>query len=298
MVIAARLLRIPSGHLGRSAERTQSGGRRHPSRGHGQSGCRDAERIQWRRTEPRADLKPFCRANPMAPRWLRGGAEGSQLRGGADLAERTQWRRSRCRGGVCVEIFRSARRWRLRRGVGCRTVRGGRGRPTRGVAVDGTRIEKGPPMSVQTSSPVATVPGPAAGLDVPDHPLPPLPPGWTSLPSAFLRAARGNWKKLGMVDSLGAKLTFGSVLTRALVLSRLPQAEARGGSLRRAARAAGGGGVRDERGDRHARQGRGEPELFGVEGGHRLLDRPVRHHAGSSPRPRSSTRSASGRPAS
>jgi acyl-[acyl-carrier-protein]-phospholipid O-acyltransferase/long-chain-fatty-acid--[acyl-carrier-protein] ligase len=75
-------------------------------------------------------------------------------------------------------------------------------------------------MSVQSPS-AALAPPAAAGLDVPDQPLPPLPAGWDSLPAAYLKAARTHWKKLGVVDSLGAKLTFGDVLIRALILSRL-----------------------------------------------------------------------------
>jgi acyl-[acyl-carrier-protein]-phospholipid O-acyltransferase/long-chain-fatty-acid--[acyl-carrier-protein] ligase len=72
-------------------------------------------------------------------------------------------------------------------------------------------------MSVQT--PTARVE--RADTSTPDRPLPPLPTAWRSLPAAFLSTARANWGKLAILDSLGAKLTYGQALIRALVLSRL-----------------------------------------------------------------------------
>ncbi|WP_435007287.1 AMP-binding protein [Tundrisphaera lichenicola] len=59
-----------------------------------------------------------------------------------------------------------------------------------------------------------------AGSAVPDVPLPPLPTHWLSLQRAFVRTARENWSKIAMADSLGANLTFGSTLIRALALGR------------------------------------------------------------------------------
>ena len=59
-----------------------------------------------------------------------------------------------------------------------------------------------------------------AGSAVPDVPLSPLPATWRSLPRAFVDAARSNWSKVGMADSMGANLTFGSALIRALALGR------------------------------------------------------------------------------
>ncbi len=70
-------------------------------------------------------------------------------------------------------------------------------------------------MSVQTTErPV--------GVDqaVPDVALPPLPASWRSLPRAFLDTARAHWSKVGMADSTGVELTFGSSLIRAFALSR------------------------------------------------------------------------------
>ena len=70
-------------------------------------------------------------------------------------------------------------------------------------------------MSVQTTErPVG------ADLNVPDVPLPPLPVQWRSLPRAFIDTARANGSKVGMADSTGVELTFGSSLIRALALSR------------------------------------------------------------------------------
>jgi acyl-[acyl-carrier-protein]-phospholipid O-acyltransferase/long-chain-fatty-acid--[acyl-carrier-protein] ligase len=70
-------------------------------------------------------------------------------------------------------------------------------------------------MSVMTTE----RPG-GSGSVVPDVPLPPLPAHWRSLPRAFIHTARANWSKVGMADSLGANLTFGSVLVRSLALGR------------------------------------------------------------------------------
>jgi acyl-[acyl-carrier-protein]-phospholipid O-acyltransferase/long-chain-fatty-acid--[acyl-carrier-protein] ligase len=74
-------------------------------------------------------------------------------------------------------------------------------------------------MSVQTPTARAE----RADTSTPDRPLPPLPTAWRSLPAAFLSTARANWGKLAILDSLGAKLTYGQTLIRALVLSRLLQ---------------------------------------------------------------------------
>jgi acyl-[acyl-carrier-protein]-phospholipid O-acyltransferase/long-chain-fatty-acid--[acyl-carrier-protein] ligase len=70
-------------------------------------------------------------------------------------------------------------------------------------------------MSAQTTErPVG------ADLAVPDVPLPPLPAAWRSLPRAFLDTARSNWSKVGMADSTGVSLTYGSALVRSLALGR------------------------------------------------------------------------------
>jgi acyl-[acyl-carrier-protein]-phospholipid O-acyltransferase / long-chain-fatty-acid--[acyl-carrier-protein] ligase len=70
-------------------------------------------------------------------------------------------------------------------------------------------------MSVQTTErPVA------ADLAVADVALPPLPTAWRSLPRAFLDTARSQWSKIGMADSTGVSLTYGSALVRALALGR------------------------------------------------------------------------------
>jgi acyl-[acyl-carrier-protein]-phospholipid O-acyltransferase/long-chain-fatty-acid--[acyl-carrier-protein] ligase len=70
-------------------------------------------------------------------------------------------------------------------------------------------------MSVQiTERPVL------ADLAVPDVSLPPLPAPWRSLPRAFLDTSRANWSKVGMTDSTGVTLTFGSALVRSLALGR------------------------------------------------------------------------------
>jgi len=74
-------------------------------------------------------------------------------------------------------------------------------------------------MSVQT--PPAPVVGDDPGPSVPDRALPPLPSTWRSLPAAFLGAARANWGRPAILDSLGARLSYGQALTRALVLTRL-----------------------------------------------------------------------------
>jgi acyl-[acyl-carrier-protein]-phospholipid O-acyltransferase/long-chain-fatty-acid--[acyl-carrier-protein] ligase len=70
-------------------------------------------------------------------------------------------------------------------------------------------------MSVQISeSRVGT------DLFVPDVSLTPLPASWRSLPRAFLDTARTNASKVGLADSTGVELTYGSALVRALALSR------------------------------------------------------------------------------
>jgi len=60
--------------------------------------------------------------------------------------------------------------------------------------------------------------GAAAGA--PDLALAPLPEHWRSIPRAFLRTAREHWPEVGMADSSGVELTYGSALTRALALGR------------------------------------------------------------------------------
>ncbi len=68
-------------------------------------------------------------------------------------------------------------------------------------------------MSVQTTERPS-----AADLARPDVPLPPLPDSWRSLPRAFLATSRANWSKVGLADSTGVSLTFGSALVRSLAL--------------------------------------------------------------------------------
>lgn len=51
--------------------------------------------------------------------------------------------------------------------------------------------------------------------------LTPLPPGWRSLPRAFVRAARSNPRKVAMADSSGASLTYSDLLLRSIVLGRV-----------------------------------------------------------------------------
>ena len=70
-------------------------------------------------------------------------------------------------------------------------------------------------MSAQTTErPVG------ADLAVPDVTLTPLPAAWRSLPRAFLDTARTHWAKVGLADSTGVNLTYGSALVRALALGR------------------------------------------------------------------------------
>ena len=70
-------------------------------------------------------------------------------------------------------------------------------------------------MSAQTTErPVV------ADLAVPDVSLPPLPTAWRSLPRAFLDTARRHWSKVGLADSTGVELTYGSALVRSLALGR------------------------------------------------------------------------------
>ncbi len=70
-------------------------------------------------------------------------------------------------------------------------------------------------MSVQTTErPVG------ADQNAPDVALPPLPASWRSLPRAFVDTARARWSKVGMADSTGVELSFGSSLIRAVALGR------------------------------------------------------------------------------
>jgi acyl-[acyl-carrier-protein]-phospholipid O-acyltransferase/long-chain-fatty-acid--[acyl-carrier-protein] ligase len=55
----------------------------------------------------------------------------------------------------------------------------------------------------------------------PDTPLGPLPRGWRSLPRGFLQQARRRREAAAVVDSTGTDLTYGDLLLRALVLSRV-----------------------------------------------------------------------------
>jgi acyl-[acyl-carrier-protein]-phospholipid O-acyltransferase/long-chain-fatty-acid--[acyl-carrier-protein] ligase len=55
----------------------------------------------------------------------------------------------------------------------------------------------------------------------PDTPLPPLPHGWRSLGRAFVQIARERRDQPAITDSLGADLTFGEVLLRAVALGRV-----------------------------------------------------------------------------
>jgi acyl-[acyl-carrier-protein]-phospholipid O-acyltransferase / long-chain-fatty-acid--[acyl-carrier-protein] ligase len=59
-----------------------------------------------------------------------------------------------------------------------------------------------------------------ADLAVPDVSSTPLPPAWRSLPRAFLDTSRANWSKVGLADSTGVALTYGSALVRSLALGR------------------------------------------------------------------------------
>jgi acyl-[acyl-carrier-protein]-phospholipid O-acyltransferase/long-chain-fatty-acid--[acyl-carrier-protein] ligase len=71
-------------------------------------------------------------------------------------------------------------------------------------------------MSLDTTqSPAATSVVSSGG------PLPPLPPGWRSLPRAFVLQARSSWGKPAVADSTRVSLTYGQTLTRALALGRV-----------------------------------------------------------------------------
>lgn len=59
----------------------------------------------------------------------------------------------------------------------------------------------------------------------PEDCLEPLPASWRSLPRAFLGTARKNWAKEAMADSMGAHLTHGQALTRAVGLARVLERE-------------------------------------------------------------------------
>jgi acyl-[acyl-carrier-protein]-phospholipid O-acyltransferase / long-chain-fatty-acid--[acyl-carrier-protein] ligase len=51
--------------------------------------------------------------------------------------------------------------------------------------------------------------------------LPPLPPSWRSLPSAFVHAARAYSSRTAICDSTGASHTFGDAFLRALAMGRV-----------------------------------------------------------------------------
>lgn len=71
-------------------------------------------------------------------------------------------------------------------------------------------------MSTDTASRAA-----ASAPALPDTPLPPLPAGWRSLGRAFVQAARAHRDQPAIADSLGAELTYGETLLRALALGRV-----------------------------------------------------------------------------
>jgi acyl-[acyl-carrier-protein]-phospholipid O-acyltransferase/long-chain-fatty-acid--[acyl-carrier-protein] ligase len=61
---------------------------------------------------------------------------------------------------------------------------------------------------------------PVADPALPDVSLAPLPAAWQSLPRAFFDTSRANWSKIGLCDSTGLALTYGSALVRSLALGR------------------------------------------------------------------------------
>lgn len=71
-------------------------------------------------------------------------------------------------------------------------------------------------MNVQAADPQSSV----AQDSQPRAPMPPLPRGWTSLPRAFVLAARERGGTLAVCDSTGAKLSYRDTLIRALALAR------------------------------------------------------------------------------
>jgi acyl-[acyl-carrier-protein]-phospholipid O-acyltransferase / long-chain-fatty-acid--[acyl-carrier-protein] ligase len=72
----------------------------------------------------------------------------------------------------------------------------------------------------------STVNAPSSAADratdsyVPLRPLPPLPAKWGSLPRALVVQARERWSGEAMVDSTGARLSYGKTLVSALALGR------------------------------------------------------------------------------
>src|SRR5689334_12981072 len=59
------------------------------------------------------------------------------------------------------------------------------------------------------------------GAFLPWRDLPPLPRGWSSLPSAFVHAARRYGPKVAIIDSTGASHSYGQTFLRALAMGRV-----------------------------------------------------------------------------
>jgi acyl-[acyl-carrier-protein]-phospholipid O-acyltransferase/long-chain-fatty-acid--[acyl-carrier-protein] ligase len=75
-------------------------------------------------------------------------------------------------------------------------------------------------MSTDPAPRAATAPA-SSSSSQPDTPLPPPPAGWRSLGRAFVQAARAHRDRRAIADSLGADLTYGETLLRALALGRV-----------------------------------------------------------------------------
>jgi acyl-[acyl-carrier-protein]-phospholipid O-acyltransferase/long-chain-fatty-acid--[acyl-carrier-protein] ligase len=74
-------------------------------------------------------------------------------------------------------------------------------------------------------NPASSAPSPAVESPGPDHPLPPLPRGWTSLARVFADQARRLPKKVAIADTGGAALTYADAFLRAVALSRVLKRE-------------------------------------------------------------------------
>ena len=112
-----------------------------------------------------------------------------------------------------------------------------------------------------------------------EHPLPPLPSHWQSLPRVFVHQARAHRGRQAMADSTGARLTYGQMLLRALALGRVLERTLGPAPYRRALPAADGPDRRRQRRAGALGEDPGQPELHGEPGPGRLLDRAVRDHA-------------------